>query len=52
MGVSFGRARILETIFNLREHRGGPDGMRPSFARHGRHVAAVLAAGGYPTLKR
>ena len=43
---------MLETVFHIRERRGGPDGMRPVFARHDRHVAAVLAAGGYPTLTR
>jgi hypothetical protein len=36
----------LETWFRTR--RGGI--VRPRFARHDRHVAAVLAAGGFPVL--
>jgi hypothetical protein len=43
-------ASRLETMFSRRSG-GGPDPMRPRFARHGAHVAAVLAAGGYPALK-
>jgi len=31
---------------------GGPQAQRPAFARHGPHVAAVLAAGGFPVLRR
>lgn len=30
--------------------RGGPDPMRPRFARHETHVRAVLAQGGFPVL--
>ena len=29
---------------------GGPDPMRPRFARHRAHVRAVLAQGGYPAI--
>lgn len=39
----------LERLFQAREP-GGSDPMRPKFARHARHVAAVLAQGGYPAL--
>jgi hypothetical protein len=43
-------AAQLEAMFRRRTG-GGPDPMRPRFARHGAHVAAVQAAGGYPALK-
>ncbi len=43
------RALRLERLF--RDRRGGGlNPMRPRYARHGRHVAAVLAQGGYPAL--
>ena len=29
---------------------GGPDSMRPRFARHQAHAEAVIAEGGYPVL--
>ena len=51
LGVKSGRASQLEAGFR-RATAGGPDPMRPAFARHARHVAAVLKAGGYPELGR
>ena len=52
LGLSPARGCELEARVGAR--RAGPpgDAMRPRFARHGRHVAAVLAAGGYPVLSR
>jgi hypothetical protein len=52
LGVSFGRGAALEARFLRRRTGVGPDAMRPRFARHERHVAAVLAAGGYPAIAR
>jgi hypothetical protein len=52
LGVSSGRGEVLEALFLRRSRGPGPEAMRPSFARHDRHVAAVLAAGGYPVLLR
>jgi len=43
------RALRLERLFRARQG-GGPGSMKPRYARHGRHVAAVLAQGGYPVL--
>ena len=31
---------------------GGPQSQRPRFARHEPHVRAVMAAGGFPVLRR
>ena len=42
-------AARFERLF-LARPGAGPDPMRPRFARHGRHVAAVMAQGGYPVL--
>ena len=44
------RAVRLEQLFKA--HRGGgpDDPMKPRYAKCGRHVADVLAAGGYPVL--
>ncbi|HEY8003832.1 MAG TPA: hypothetical protein VIE16_06360 [Phenylobacterium sp.] len=42
-------AQRLERLFLARPGRGG-DAMRPRFARHETHVAAVQARGGYPVL--
>jgi len=39
----------LERLFRARSG-GGPNAMRPQFARHAAHVRAVLAQGGYPAL--
>jgi hypothetical protein len=50
LGVEEMEAARLEKLFLARAGRG-PDAMRPSFARHRQHVAAVTAAGGFPVLK-
>ena len=42
-------AEGLEQRFQARPG-GGPDPMKPRFARHAEHVSAVMAAGGYPVL--
>lgn len=47
LGLTAEVAFRLEKLFQARPG-GGMDAMRPSFARHGEHVAAVQAAGGYP----
>lgn len=39
----------FEQLF-LRSSGGGDDPMRPAFARHDKHVTAVLAQGGFPAL--
>ncbi|HEY8615993.1 hypothetical protein [Phenylobacterium sp.] len=39
----------LERTFQARKWRD-PDALRPRFAHHRRHLAAVLAAGGFPVL--
>lgn len=51
MQLGLGPATVvrLERIFQRRDG-GGPDAMRPRFARHEAHVRAVLGAGGYRTL--
>jgi hypothetical protein len=41
----------MEALFRARRGGAGPDAMRPRFARHETHAAAVLAAGGYPVLR-
>lgn len=51
LGVSSGRSEALERGFLRRRPDGPEDAMRPRFARHERHAAAVLAAGGYPVLR-
>jgi hypothetical protein len=43
------RALRLERLFQARRG-GGQDPMKPAYARNGRHVADVLAQGGYPAL--
>lgn len=42
-------AARLERLFQSRPGGSG-DAMKPRFARHAAHVAAVLAQGGYPAL--
>jgi hypothetical protein len=42
-------ATRFERLF-LARPGAGPDPMRPRFARHASHVAAVMARGGYPVL--
>ena len=44
-------AAELERLFQHRPGRAG-DAMKPRFARHAEHVAAVMAEGGYPALVR
>jgi hypothetical protein len=44
------RADRLEQLFQARQGGGPDDPMKPRYARNGRHVADVLAQGGYPTL--
>lgn len=43
------RALKLERLFQARRG-GGQDPMKPAYARNGRHVADVLAEGGFPAL--
>jgi hypothetical protein len=43
------RALRLERLFQARRG-GGVDPMKPAYARSGRHVADVLAQGGFPVL--
>ncbi|HEY0650372.1 hypothetical protein, partial [Phenylobacterium sp.] len=50
LDVSSGRRDRLEAQFQ--RARLGGERVRPRFARHGKHVAAVLAAGGFPVLCR
>jgi hypothetical protein len=45
-------ARKLEAVFNVPRPGKLMDRMRPRFARHEDHVAAVLAGGGYPAIRR
>ena len=42
-------AAQLERLFRRRAE-GGPNAMRPRFARHGAHVTAAMAQGGFPAL--
>lgn len=51
LGVSFGRSETLEREFRRRRPCAAGDAMQPRFARHDRHVAMVLAAGGFPVLR-
>jgi hypothetical protein len=43
-------AARLELLFRAQPGGAGADAMRPRFARHGAHVAAVMAHGGYPAI--
>jgi hypothetical protein len=49
LGLTASVATRLERLFQ-RKPGGGPDPMRPRFARHEAHVAAVMAHGGYRNL--
>jgi hypothetical protein len=62
-GASLDRARAelaitpdyackLEAVFNVPRPGKLMDRMRPRFARHEAHVAAVLAGGGFPAIRR
>ena len=42
-------AEKLERLFQRRPGGGG-DAMKPRFARHADHIAAVMAEGGYPAI--
>jgi hypothetical protein len=44
------RARRLETLFQARPSGAPDDPMKPRYANCGRHVADVLALGGFPVL--
>jgi hypothetical protein len=50
LGLPRARGERLERLFRARSGGGHDDPMKPRYAKHGRHVAAVLAAGGYPAL--
>lgn len=47
LGLAAGEAAGLERLLQLRTARGAGDKQLPKFARHDRHVAAVLAEGGF-----
>lgn len=49
LGLAPARALRLERLFQARKG-GGDDPMKPQFAHHAAHVAAVLRDGGYPAL--
>ena len=49
LGLEPVRAQRFEQLF-IRRAGGGEDPMKPAYARHGRHVDAVLAQGGFPVL--
>jgi hypothetical protein len=51
LAIPVARGAELEAVFRVRRPGQGADAMQPRFARHDRHVAAVLAAGGYPALR-
>jgi hypothetical protein len=51
LGLTSEAVVCLERLFQARPG-GGTEPMKPRFARHGDHVAAVLAAGGFPVLRR
>ena len=50
LGLPVARGEKLERLFQARRGGGPDDAMKPRYARNGRHVADVLAAGGYPVL--
>ena len=50
LALSGAKAQALEALFRVRPPGRGMDAMRPRFARHAEHVAAVTAAGGFPVL--
>ena len=52
LGLPAESGRQLEARFRVRRPGQGADAPRPRFARCDLHVAAVLAAGGYPVLSR
>lgn len=52
LAISPAEALSQERIFNVPRPGKALDRMRPRFASHQAHVAAVVAAGGYPVLQR
>jgi len=57
LAISLGHAQKLEAIFNVARPGKAMHRMRPRFARHDEHVAAVIgaaaaSAGGFPVLRR
>jgi hypothetical protein len=51
LGLEAAAAARLEGLFQA-QPGAGSEAMRPRFARHEAHVAAVLAQGGYPAIAR
>jgi hypothetical protein len=51
LGLTSEAVVCLERLFQARPG-GGPDPMKPRFARHQTHVSAVMAQGGFPVLGR
>jgi hypothetical protein len=49
LGLAEATASRFEQLFQARPG-GGSDPMRPRFARHAVHVAAVMAQGGFPAM--
>ena len=49
LGLEPLRALRLERLFLARKG-GGANPMKPGYARHGRHLRAVLREGGFPVL--
>lgn len=52
LAIGDDQAVWLEGIFRRAPPGRGMDAMRPRYARHAQHVAAVLALGGFPALWR
>ena len=52
LGLPADSGRQLEARFRVPRPSQGADAPRPRFARCDLHVAAVLATGGYPVLRR
>lgn len=47
LGLPEGVAEGMERLLQVRTARGAGDRQLPRFARHDRHVAAAMAAGGF-----
>lgn len=47
LGLAEDTAEGMERLLQVRTARGAGDRQLPKFARHDRHVAAVMAAGGF-----
>ena len=52
LGLAPRRGRELEAMFRAPRPGDRSDRERPRFARCAQHVAAVVAAGGFPVLRR